>query len=230
MLFSIGQTIRKHLASKALQRQFGGRGRTPLTGTRRLCVMLKCLCCYRTRAKARSTPVGLLCVHFPLAGIFAGDENNAEPCMTPLNSNAGRVAEVSQATSFSSFSSTDESTLAADQIGHSLDENCQRGGAPIAFAPILSASHRIHRFSKAARLCGGTALVAIGLIGWILPFIPGVPVLLVGLAVIGSASPRCRDAINCFESRMPTAIRRAIRPGNRRSRNESVAKFFESEN
>lgn len=176
------------------------------------------------------TPVGLLRVHSPLVGILACDGNDAEPCMTQSSSNAGRVAEASQATAFPYSSSTDDAALAADLIAQSSNECSQRGDAPIAFAPILSLSHRISRFSKVARLCVGTALVAVGLIGWILPFIPGVPVLLVGLAMIGSASPRCRDVINHIESRMPIAIRRAIRPVDRRSRNESVAKFFESEN
>jgi len=49
-----------------------------------------------------------------------------------------------------------------------------------------------------ARSAGGVALVVLGLLGLVLPVIPGVPLLVAGVAVLGPQHPVVRPALGWF--------------------------------
>jgi len=58
---------------------------------------------------------------------------------------------------------------------------------------------------------GGLVLVVLGILGWILPFLPGVPVLIAGLALLALASERLRRRVNFYEAKLPVKWRERIR-------------------
>ena len=62
--------------------------------------------------------------------------------------------------------------------------------------------------SPARRLAlavAGVILIAIGIVGWLIPVIPGFPALFAGAALLAAASPRVRRAL--------ARLREWIRPG-----------------
>jgi uncharacterized membrane protein YbaN (DUF454 family) len=63
-----------------------------------------------------------------------------------------------------------------------------------------------------ARSIGGIALVVVGLLGLVLPVIPGVPLLMAGIVVLGPQHPVVRPVVGGF---------RRVRRGWRRWRNGS---------
>jgi uncharacterized membrane protein YbaN (DUF454 family) len=63
-----------------------------------------------------------------------------------------------------------------------------------------------------ARSVGGVVLVVVGLLGLVFPVIPGVPLLIAGIAVLGPQHPVVRPVVGWF---------RRLRRGWRRWRNRS---------
>ena len=59
----------------------------------------------------------------------------------------------------------------------------------------------------------GLLAVGVGLVAWVLPFVPGVPLVVLGLGLLGAASPGLRGAINTAERRLPHRWRIWMRPG-----------------
>lgn len=60
---------------------------------------------------------------------------------------------------------------------------------------------------------GGVLLIVLGVIGWILPLVPGVPFLVLGFALLGMCSQRLAVRINRAEARLPIKWRLWLRPG-----------------
>lgn len=57
----------------------------------------------------------------------------------------------------------------------------------------------------------GTLLMMVGVLGVVLPVLPGVPFLLVAAFLLGKSSPDLRRAINDLERRAPAWLRRSLR-------------------
>ena len=55
------------------------------------------------------------------------------------------------------------------------------------------------RYRRALRVLFGAALVAVGLVGLVLPIIPGIPLLVAGLAILGVQHPWLRPVYNWLE-------------------------------
>lgn len=55
------------------------------------------------------------------------------------------------------------------------------------------------RYRRALRVLFGAALVAVGLVGLVLPIIPGIPLLVAGLAILGVQHPWLRPIYSRLE-------------------------------
>jgi len=77
-------------------------------------------------------------------------------------------------------------------------------------------------------------VLGLGVVAWILPFLSGIPLFILGLTMLGMASRRVAIAVNAAESRLPTKWRLWLRP-TLRSKLESsagedlVKRLFESQ-
>jgi hypothetical protein len=52
--------------------------------------------------------------------------------------------------------------------------------------------HRLGTLWQAARVVAGVLLVAVGVLGCVLPIIPGIPILIAGVALLGPRHPLVR--------------------------------------
>ena len=57
----------------------------------------------------------------------------------------------------------------------------------------------------------GTLFLMVGVLGVVLPVLPGVPFLLVAAFLLGRSSPDLRRVVNDFERRCPRWLRRSLR-------------------
>jgi uncharacterized membrane protein YbaN (DUF454 family) len=77
----------------------------------------------------------------------------------------------------------------------------------------------------------GVMVVAVGIVGWILPFVIGAPLVVVGLGMIAYSSERLRHGFNSLERRLPLRCRLWLRPRMKRSakrpEEKIVARLFE---
>jgi uncharacterized membrane protein YbaN (DUF454 family) len=70
----------------------------------------------------------------------------------------------------------------------------------------------------------GILLVFVGMIWWILPFLPGVPLILAGLAIIGLCSNSFSGWVNRCEAKLPKRYRILLRPKIRKQMTCSKSK------
>ena len=61
----------------------------------------------------------------------------------------------------------------------------------------------VHRFCK---LTLGWALVFLGIIGWLLPILPGTPFMLLGVAILSTQSDCIRKGIDSLKVRFPRQV------------------------
>jgi uncharacterized membrane protein YbaN (DUF454 family) len=64
---------------------------------------------------------------------------------------------------------------------------------------------------------GGVVCLALGVVGWLVPVITGIPFYILGLVLFGMASPAVGRRINDWERRLPRRQRLWLRPGIRRT-------------
>ena len=60
-------------------------------------------------------------------------------------------------------------------------------------------------------VAGAAVMFALGVVGWLLPVVTGVPFYVLGLVLLGMASDRVRRWINRAERRLPHRAGRALR-------------------
>ncbi|MCB9833581.1 MAG: DUF454 family protein [Planctomycetes bacterium] len=82
---------------------------------------------------------------------------------------------------------------------------------------------------RVAALAAGVILFAVGIAGWILPFMPGVPFLVASAAMFAVGSRTLAELINKIEKKLPERVRVQLRPRLKRQRqaNRRVDTFFE---
>ena len=61
----------------------------------------------------------------------------------------------------------------------------------------------VHRYCK---LTLGWVLVSLGIIGWLLPIVPGTPFMLLGVAILSTQSDCLRNKIDSLKARFPRQI------------------------
>ena len=61
----------------------------------------------------------------------------------------------------------------------------------------------VHRFCK---LTLGWVLVFLGIIGWLLPILPGTPFILLGVAILSTQSDCLRNKIDSLKVRFPRQV------------------------
>jgi uncharacterized membrane protein YbaN (DUF454 family) len=63
---------------------------------------------------------------------------------------------------------------------------------------------------------GAVILFALGIVGWLIPVVTGIPFYALGLVLLGMSSQRVREWINHAERRLPIHWRRRLRATLRR--------------
>jgi uncharacterized membrane protein YbaN (DUF454 family) len=64
---------------------------------------------------------------------------------------------------------------------------------------------------RALCVFGAVVFFLLGIVGWLIPVVTGIPFYAVALVLLGMASDRTRRWINDLERRMPDRWRRALR-------------------
>ena len=59
------------------------------------------------------------------------------------------------------------------------------------------------KFNRYCKLTVGWALVSLGIIGWLLPILPGTPFIVLGLAILSAESEWLRNKIEALKMRFP---------------------------
>lgn len=72
--------------------------------------------------------------------------------------------------------------------------------------------------TRVALLCGATLFFALGIIGWLIPVVTGIPFYIVAFAMLGAASRRTARLLNRAETRLPYRWRVALRRLTARAR------------
>jgi hypothetical protein len=96
--------------------------------------------------------------------------------------------------------------------------------------PLFQSCGNKHSF--AARLFYiffGSLLMVLGVIGWLLPFVPGVPILIFGISLIAISTPGGVELINRCEERLPFFLRKCLRRDKKTHTSESkVSSLFQA--
>lgn len=66
---------------------------------------------------------------------------------------------------------------------------------------------------RALCLAGAVVFFAAGIVGWLIPFVTGVPFYVVGFVLLGMASNQARKWINRMERKLPERFRWKLRRG-----------------
>src|SRR5262245_18285019 len=64
---------------------------------------------------------------------------------------------------------------------------------------------------KALCILGAVVFFLLGIVGWLIPLVTGVPFYAVALLLLGMVSDRMRRWINRAERKLPDVVRRALR-------------------
>jgi len=59
------------------------------------------------------------------------------------------------------------------------------------------------KFNRYCKLTVGGVLVSLGIIGWLLPILPGTPFIVLGLAILSAESEWLRNKIEALKTRFP---------------------------
>jgi uncharacterized membrane protein YbaN (DUF454 family) len=66
-------------------------------------------------------------------------------------------------------------------------------------------------WKRTAFLVGGGVCVVLGVIGWLMPVVTGIPFYVAGFVLFGLASVRMARTINALDRKLPDRVRRALR-------------------
>jgi uncharacterized membrane protein YbaN (DUF454 family) len=67
------------------------------------------------------------------------------------------------------------------------------------------------RLRAAIFILGALVCFALGVVGWLIPVVTGLPFYVLGLILLGLVSDRMRRLVNSMERRLPEAVRRRVR-------------------
>ena len=80
---------------------------------------------------------------------------------------------------------------------------------------------------RAALLVAGIFFMILGVIGWLVPVVTGIPFYIVGIVLLASASVTVRRWINGWERRLSTSKRMRLRDLLRKIPNERLRSSFD---
>lgn len=94
-----------------------------------------------------------------------------------------------------------------------------RGQADEPELPELLAERprRLHVTWRVLALVGGVLFMVLGVVGWLIPVVTGIPFYIIGLGLFGMASRRARRWINQLEQHLPYKARLFLRPKLRKA-------------
>ena len=82
------------------------------------------------------------------------------------------------------------------------------------FPPLLKFRRKKQPMWTRVLLIGGAVLCfVVGIFGWLLPVITGIPFYIVGLILLGMASPRVIEKVNSAEAKLSPKWRQRLRDG-----------------
>jgi len=76
---------------------------------------------------------------------------------------------------------------------------------------------RLHATWRALALVGGVLFMLLGVVGWLVPVVTGIPFYIIGLGLFGMGSRRARRWINELEQHLPYKVRLFLRPKLRKA-------------
>jgi uncharacterized membrane protein YbaN (DUF454 family) len=83
---------------------------------------------------------------------------------------------------------------------------------PPELPDLLEPRERRHPlWFRALCVLGAIVFFLLGIVGWLIPLVTGIPFYAVSLVLLGMASDRTRQWINDAERKMPDGWRRALR-------------------
>jgi hypothetical protein len=71
--------------------------------------------------------------------------------------------------------------------------------------------HRHPLWMRALCLVGGLVFVVLGVVGWLIPVVTGLPFYAVALVLFAMASDRAREWVNALDRKLPHRVRVATR-------------------
>ena len=78
---------------------------------------------------------------------------------------------------------------------------------------LRALAHHRPLWIRLAAVLGALAMFALGVVGWLIPVVTGVPFYVAGLALLAVASERARRIINRLERKLPRRTRWTLRRG-----------------
>jgi hypothetical protein len=101
-------------------------------------------------------------------------------------------------------------------IERMLSSIMDRAGVPPELPDLLSTRTQTpSAWLKLLYIAGAVVCFALGIVGWLVPLVTGVPFYFAGIALLGLASDRVRRLINRAERKLPyewrSRLRRALR-------------------
>ena len=76
---------------------------------------------------------------------------------------------------------------------------------------LISTTHRRPLWKRALYVLGALVCFALGVVGWLIPVVTGLPFHAAGLVLLGLASSRVARWINRLERRLPHRVRVQLR-------------------
>ena len=67
------------------------------------------------------------------------------------------------------------------------------------------------RWRAAVFVLGAVVCFALGVVGWLIPVVTGLPFYVLGLILLGLVNDRMRRLVTSIERRLPEALRRRVR-------------------
>jgi hypothetical protein len=100
-------------------------------------------------------------------------------------------------------------------VNDSKADSGKRTATPDGDPPDLLREPEHHRSFWVRVLCfvGAGVLFVLGIVGWLIPVLTGIPFYVAGLALLALASDRARHVINRLERRLPRRLRWSLRRG-----------------
>ncbi len=86
---------------------------------------------------------------------------------------------------------------------------------------LLSTDIRRPLWIRALCIAGALVFFVLGVIGWLIPLVTGLPFYAIGLILLGMASSRAARWINRLDRRLPYAVRVKLREWTRRTTKKS---------
>ncbi len=78
--------------------------------------------------------------------------------------------------------------------------------------PLFWSDHKPRPlWKRGLLLVGAIVFLVLGVIGWLVPVVTGIPFYIIGFALLGAASPRTLAPMNRLEQRLPHRVRVSLR-------------------